>query len=400
MKKQKIIYIGIVLLIVIMISSIFIGTKIKIKDDNSGFRLKSVLKTEVYSKVKVVDFIEKINGKIIEEETIDTRKLGVKEVSFIYINEKQKKRRGTFKVEIEDTEKPLVWLSNQYSIKVGSTIKLEDTIMCADNYDHSPICKIEGDYDLSVPGTYSLKYVATDNSKNTTEKSFKLNVYEPTVPTNQKKPQVVTTFQEVIDTHKNEHTEIGIDVSKWQKEVDFTKVKQAGASFVILRVGSQKGIGGEYILDPYFKRNIENALANDLKVGVYFYSYADSLKEAKKQAKWVAGQIKNYNVELPVAFDWECYNAFNQMELSLFNLNEIAESFLEEVEKKGYKGILYGSKNYLNDIWKYHNYDVWLAHYTKETDYEGDYMFWQLCENGQIDGIDTTVDINVWYKNN
>ena len=168
----------------------------------------------------------------------------------------------------------------------------------------------------------------------------------------------------------------------------------------MIRVGSQKGTKGEYVIDSYFKQNIENALNNDLKVGVYFYSYANSKKEARKQAKWVLNQIKDYEITLPIAFDWECYNSFNQMELSLFGLNEVAESFLDEVENKKYDGMLYGSKNYLNDIWKYHEYDVWLAHYTDKTDYDSHYVMWQLCQDGKIDGINTLVDINVLYKNN
>ena len=87
------------------------------------------------------------------------------------------------------------------------------------------------------------------------------------------------------------------------------------------------------------------------------------------------------------------------MQLSLFGLNEVAESFLEKIENAGYDGMLYGSKNYLNSIWKYHDYDVWLAHYTDETDYDSDYVMWQLCQDGRIDGINTAVDINVLYKN-
>ena len=95
----------------------------------------------------------------------------------------------------------------------------------------------------------------------------------------------------------------------------------------------------------------------------------------------------------------ECYSFFNQMELSLFGLNQVAESFLEKVEKEGYDGMLYGSKNYLNSIWKYHDYDVWLAHYTDETDYDDEYVMWQLCQNGVIDGINGMVDINILFRN-
>lgn len=374
--------------------------------DNTGYTLIENLKVPVYSKVKVKDLIASIDGKVITNKTLNTEELGKQEVSFVYENEENKEKRGVFTIDVVDEEKPLVWLSGSYSARVGSNLNLEDEIFCADNYDSNPTCKIEGTYDLNTAGTYNLTYVATDSNKNEERINFTLNVYEPAPATTtltpdqtEEREEVVTAFNDVVATHKDENTEIGIDVSKWQGDIDFKKVKDAGATFVMIRVGSQQGVDGEYILDPYFKQNIENALANDLKVGVYFYSYANSKKEARKQATWVLDQIKDYELTLPIAFDWECYNSFNQMELSLFGLNEVAESFLEKVEDKGYDGMLYGSKNYLNSIWKYHDYDVWLAHYTDQTDYDSHYVMWQLCQDGRIDGINTAVDINVLYKN-
>ena len=373
--------------------------------DNTGYTLIENLKVPVYSKVKVKDLIASIDGKVVTNKTLNTEELGKQEVSFVYKNKNDKEKRGVFTIDVVDEEKPLVWLSGSYSARVGSNLNLEDEIFCADNYDSNPTCKIEGTYDLNKAGTYNLTYVATDSNKNEERINFTLNVYEPAPATTTQTPapaeereEVVTAFNDVVATHKDENTEIGIDVSKWQGDIDFKKVKDAGATFVMIRIGSQQGVDGEYILDPYFKQNIENALANDLKVGVYFYSYANSKKEARKQADWVLDQIKDYELTLPIAFDWECYNSFNQMELSLFGLNEVAESFLEKVEDKGYDGMLYGSKNYLNSIWKYHDYDVWLAHYTDQTDYDSHYVMWQLCQDGRIDGINTAVDINVLYK--
>lgn len=374
--------------------------------DNTGYTLIENLKVPVYSKVKVKDLIASIDGKVVTNKTLNTEELGKQEVSFVYKNKNDKEKRGVFTIDVVDEEKPLVWLSGSYSARVGSNLNLEDEIFCADNYDSNPTCKIEGTYDLNKAGTYNLTYVATDSNKNEERINFTLNVYEPAPATTTQTPapaeereEVVTAFNDVVATHKDENTEIGIDVSKWQGDIDFKKVKDAGATFVMIRVGSQQGVDGEYVLDPYFKQNIENALANDLKVGVYFYSYANSKKEARKQADWVLDQIKDYELTLPIAFDWECYNSFNQMELSLFGLNEVAESFLEKVEDKEYDGMLYGSKNYLNSIWKYHDYDVWLAHYTDQTDYDSHYVMWQLCQDGRIDGINTAVDINVLYKN-
>ena len=403
--KKKIIIIsslGAFLIILGVVISILVPPEI----DNTGYTLIENLKVPVYSKVKVKDLIASIDGKVVTNKTLNTEELGKQEVSFVYKNKNDKEKRGVFTIDVVDEEKPLVWLSGSYSARVGSNLNLEDEIFCADNYDSNPTCKIEGTYDLNKAGTYNLTYVAKDCNNNEERINFILNVYEPAPATTtltpdqtEQREEVVTAFNDVVATHKDENTEIGIDVSKWQGDIDFKKVKDAKATFVMIRVGSQQGIDGEYILDPYFKQNIENALANDLKVGVYFYSYANSKKEARKQATWVLDQIKDYEITLPIAFDWECYNSFNQMELSLFGLNEVAESFLEKVEDKEYDGMLYGSKNYLNSIWKYHDYDVWLAHYTDQTDYDSHYVMWQLCQDGRIDGINTAVDINVLYKN-
>ena len=401
-KKKKIILISIIIFLVMIGSSVFIYyQRHKIIDDNTKFTIKNDPVASVYSKVNVSDYLESIEGKLAEDVEIDTKELGEKEVSFIYQTEDQKKRRGHFTIEIVDDEAPLVWLSSRYQLAVGSDVDLTERIMCADNYDTNPNCRIEGDYDLNTAGNYSLQFVATDNSGNQSDIAFTLQVYEPvkTNTTSASTSEPVTTdFSEVVAQHKTENTKVGIDVSKWQGDIDFKKVKAAGAQFVMIRVGSQQGIDGDYVIDPYFKQNIEAALAEDLEVGVYFYSYADTLSEAKKQAEWVLRQIDAYDISLPVAFDWECYSSFNQMELSLFGLNQIAEIFLDTITDQGYEGMLYGSKNYLNAIWTYHEYPVWLAHYTDQTDYEADYVMWQLCQNGTIDGIDALVDINILYQ--
>ncbi len=403
MTRKKIIWISsivVILLLIIIAIIYYINNRIVI--DNTSFTLVDDLNVNIYSVADASDFVEQIDGEIISSDEIDTTRLGEQTVSFLYLNKDNKKRKGVFEVEVRDLESPLVWLGNSYSVPVNSEDDFIDSIMCADNYDSNPSCTVEGSYDLSTVGSYDLKFVAKDSSNNESIIDFTLYVYDNT--NIDSSPQenndiVVTNFEDVLNDYKTDDTEIGIDVSKWQGEIDFTKVKEAGANFVMIRVGSQQGVGGEYILDPYFEENIKKALDNDLKVGIYFYSYADSTKEAEKQADWVLKQIDNYDITLPIAFDWECYSFFNQMELSLFGLNQVAESFLEKVEKEGYDGMLYGSKNYLNSIWKYHDYDVWLAHYTDETDYDDEYVMWQLCQNGVIDGINGMVDINILFRN-
>ena len=251
---------------------------------------------------------------------------------------------------------------------------------------------------MNEAGTYPLVFKATDNSGNVTEKEFNLIVREPkSSGTSSGSVSTKTLFSEVVDAHKNENTEIGIDISKWQGDVDFNALKEAGVEFVIIRVGTSSGINGENLVDSKFEQNIKGANETGIPVGVYFYSYANSEDRAISDALWVLEQIKDYKVDLPIAFDWENWSFYNEFNLSFFGLSNMADSFVKTVRDAGYEGMLYSSKNYLEDIWFKGDYPVWLAHYTTKTNYEGDYEFWQLCNNGRVAGINGDVDINIRY---
>ena len=151
-------------------------------------------------------------------------------------------------------------------------------------------------------------------------------------------------------------------------------------------------------VDRYFKTNIKNAKEAGLKVGVYMYSVATSEDEALKQADFVIETLDNEKLDLPIVFDWESWASWNTFKISFHDINEIADTFLKRVSEKGYEGMLYSSKFYLETIWENGNYPVWLAHYTKETDYQGKYKIWQLCNNGRISGINGDVDIDIMYN--
>ncbi len=393
----------IILGITIVLATIFLIRFIRIKTAKIEVDLVSDLTAQFASDVKVSDYILSINGKLVEDNKIDTTKLGVKKIKFYFVNEDDIKVSYEFEIEVVDETPPLVWLGNSYSVKVGTDVKLEDKIMCADNYDDNPKCEIEGDYDLNTAGAYNLVFKALDKNGNETKQNFVLNVYEPVVATKseatgEKQEVKYTDFKEIKSLHKNEDTMVGIDVSKWQGTIDFEKLKNAGVEFVMIRVGGTRGTNKEYFVDETFEYNIKQANKYNIKAGVYFYSYANSVEAAKKDAKWVLKQIKDYDIDMPVAFDWEEWNNFNSYNLSLFGLTSLSEEFLNTIKKEGYKTLHYSSKSYLEDAWMNTSHDVWLAHYTKETNYQGDYKMWQLCDNGKVDGIDGLVDIDIYYK--
>ena len=397
-KKRKIIIISVIFgILLLSIGGYFIYRFIRVKTAKIEIKLVENLDADFADTLKVSSFIESINGKIVDDYYLDTDSLGKKKVDFQYINDDGIKLKYSYEINVVDKEAPLIWLGKSYNVTNGSEDNLLEKIMCGDNYDKNPVCVIEGDYDLNSVGSYKLVFKATDSNGNTSEKKFMLNVNEPSDNKGRNGVKTVTEFSDVIKNYKNDNTQIGIDVSKWQGDIDFSKLKNAGVEFVIIRVGSSNGINGENFVDSKFVQNIKNANSVGIPVGVYFYSYANSVDRAVSDAKWIIENIKDYKVDLPIAFDWENWGSFNKYELSFFGLTNMAKKFMDTVKSSGYDAMLYSSKTYLENIWMSVDYPVWLAHYTKNTNYTGDYTYWQLCSNGRVDGINGDVDIDIRY---
>lgn len=395
MKVLKKIFVLLILIIILIFGYKFYNY-LKIKNAKIEVTLKDNLDLVFMEDKKVSDYIESINGKIVNDYVIDSTKIGKKKVSFSFINDDKIKVSYSYNVNVIDNMSPLVWLGESYTINKGDDTLLADKIICVDNYDKNPNCVIEGEYDYNVPGSYNLVFKATDSSLNETKKDFTLNVIEKS-NSNNKTSNSKIYFSDILKEYKTNNNKIGIDISKWQENIDFKAIKDAGCEFVMIRVGLSKKGDNTIYEDEMFEKNVKGAIENNLPVGVYFYSNAVNEKQAKKEATWVLNKIKKYDITLPVAFDWENFSNFNEFNLSLFDLDLISKEFTKEVNKKGYKTVLYGSKNYLNNMWIYNKEDIWLAHYTKNTDYDKKYVMWQLCENGIIDGIKDTVDIDILY---
>ncbi len=397
MKNKNIITVLVVLFLLVI--SILLFSYLRVKFAKIEVVTKEDLKLEFNDKKQVSDYIESINGKIIDDYIINSTKLGKQKVNFRFINDDNIKVKYEYEVEVVDTVKPVVWLGSSYTVVKGTDIDLVKKIMCGDNYDNNPKRSIEGEYDLNTVGSYPLIYKAIDSSGNENDWNFTLNVVEPKTDTQVPQEKTNVLFNDVISTYKNDDVKIGVDISRWQEDVDFEKLKNAGVDFVMIRVGYQDGIDGKFIVDPKFKKNIRGANKYKIDAGVYFYSYANSEKDARESAKWVLKQIKDYSIDLPIAFDWEEWSNFNEFNLSFFGLTNMANVFVEEVENKGYDGMLYSSKSYLENIWLENNNKIWLAHYTNTTNYKGDFMMWQLTDKGKVDGIKTDVDIDILYTN-
>ena len=376
----------------------------------SNIKYKENLTIEFLAKRNLSDFIENMDGNLLYDFQIDTTKLGEQEVFFDYITSKNKKRSDSFKINVVDTVKPKVLGSTSVTYYKDNEVDLHQNFFSGDLCDPNPKREIVGDYDFKTVGDYSLVYRVTDQSNNVTNYNFTLHIVNSqssrkasTNNTNEDDNTPTRKFKDDIQLYKNDNTKLGIDVSFFQGNIDWAKVKEAGCDFAIIRVGYQKGFDKGIEEDSYFDNNIQGARAQGIDLGFYFYSYAKTIEEARQQAKWTIEKIKNYGItktELPICFDWESYDKYEQLGISLYDMNHIVQVFNTEIENAGFEGALYSSTNYMNRVWlDEYVKNVWIASYVEKTNYMGKYYMWQYSNKGRIDGIDGNVDLNILYVN-
>ncbi len=190
----------------------------------------------------------------------------------------------------------------------------------------------------------------------------------------------------------------GIDVSQWQYKIDWQAVKNSGqVDFAIIKAGWGKL---SHQVDPFFHENMQKAQAAGIDVGIYWFSYAMSVEEAKQEALVCLETIKDYSFNYPVYYDFEYQDALTS--LSYATLSEMIEVFCTTLEEHGYKTGVYGSGSDFEYRIYRHVLDkrpVWVAEYDTPTVtwYKGTHGIWQYSPRGRIDGIATDVDLNYCY---
>ena len=204
----------------------------------------------------------------------------------------------------------------------------------------------------------------------------------------------------------------GIDVSKWQGIIDWKQVKASGVDFVMIRVGYRSTVSGVITEDDYARYNLQQAKANGIKIGAYFFSTAINAAEAKEEAAWVAKFIGPYPITYPVAFNCEGFNNTGNRQYGLGKeaRTNIAIAFLDAIKSKGYKPMFYASKAEMeqNADWNTttlsSKYQIWVAQYpstpykdTSKSSYSGKISMWQYTNKGNVPGINKPVDFNVAY---
>ncbi len=196
-------------------------------------------------------------------------------------------------------------------------------------------------------------------------------------------------------------TVFGIDVSKWNKDIDWKKVKEAGVEFAIIRCGYRGSKSGALVEDPYFAKNIQGATDAGVRVGIYFFTQAVNPVEAVEEASMVLMLSKQHKISYPLFIDTEGAGGNGRADgLDKETRTAVCKAFCETIENAGYTAGVYASKSWLNnnlDMEQLSAYSTWLAQYSSEPSYEGKYDMWQYTSAGKIDGISTLVDYNVSY---
>ena len=205
-----------------------------------------------------------------------------------------------------------------------------------------------------------------------------------------------------------------IDVSNWQGVISVSswkKVRKAGIRRVILRCGftyqKDKFTKEE---DAAFEKNIKNAWKAGMLIGVYYYSQATTIKEAKKEANYTLDIIRPYKnkITLPVCYDFEWGGRLNKKYAEKKGkeyMTDICEAYCDIIKDAGYTPMIYASYSvFTNNLYRKRltkQYKIWLAHYTskgKATDYPGAFYVWQYTSSGKVNGLDGRIDMNYIYE--
>ncbi|TCL59303.1 putative cell wall binding repeat protein [Kineothrix alysoides] len=193
---------------------------------------------------------------------------------------------------------------------------------------------------------------------------------------------------------------MGIDVSKWNGNIDWNAVKNSGVSYVIIRCGYRGSSTGALIEDPKFRSNIQGASAAGLKVGVYFFTQAVNEVEAVEEASMVASLVSGYKISYPVFLDVEPSGG-RADNIGKDARTAVCKAFCQTIQNSGYTAGIYANKTWLTsyiNTASLTSYKIWLAQYAAAPSYSATkYDLWQYSSKGSVSGISGSVDLNISY---
>ena len=196
-------------------------------------------------------------------------------------------------------------------------------------------------------------------------------------------------------------TRRGIDVSSYQEDIDWERVRAEGFDFAFIRIGYRGYSVGDIFSDERARENLAGAKAAGFDVGVYFYAQAISPEEALEEAQWCLDFLAGENLQLPVVYDWEYVSPSARTGgMDMKTLTECAKTFCTAIENGGYQPMIYFNNHIsrdLLDLEELSQYPFWLAQYKDQMNYPYQVDFWQYTESGSVPGIEGDVDIDLMF---
>ena len=200
-----------------------------------------------------------------------------------------------------------------------------------------------------------------------------------------------------------EHSWPMIDVSAFQKEIDWQAVADSGIKYAMLRAGFRGYSKGAVFEDDYIEANLQGATEAGIKIGVYFFSEAIDVEEAKEEAQLVIDRIRPYQIDLPVVIDIEriTNDTARADQLDRTTRTDVSLAFLDAVEAAGYRPMIYcGLYTFFEQldqsrIWKY---PLWYPFYDTKFYFPYKVVCWQYTDKAKVPGIDGGVDMSIWFE--
>ena len=226
---------------------------------------------------------------------------------------------------------------------------------------------------------------------------------EPSQPTLQQNPFKATDFalQDGYMSCLTAPYQLGIDVSKYQQNVDWEIVADSGISFVMIRIGGRGyGQAGNLYTDELAQSHYQGARAAGLKVGAYFFSQAISVEEAREEARYALQLTEEWALDMPIVFDWEYVSdTARTANTDAETVTACAAAFCDTILAAGKQPMIYVrpelNKLHLEQLAAY---DHWVAWYSDTMDYTNEFAMWQYTKTGKVPGISGNVDINLYVQ--
>ncbi len=196
----------------------------------------------------------------------------------------------------------------------------------------------------------------------------------------------------------------GIDVSAYQGDINWQAVADSGVEFAFIRLGYRGYTQGALIKDDYFDKNVQEAIASGIDVGVYFVTQAITVDEAKEEAQYVLDNIKYYDITWPIVYDMEGHSSQEARanNISLEKNTEQIVAFCDTIKEAGYTPMVYSNTRWFVskiDMSQIKDYDIWYAYYRDNVYFPYDFKIWQFSNEGRVNGIVGDVDQNISFVN-